>query len=406
MAGGVARYSFRLDAAQLGRLRAVRVHLLPSSDDAATAGWFLEEVRLVRASTALLRFPCRRWLGTSDSGGAVFPADVEVAALAGGSHAEAAPPPPPLLARPLALRAGAAAVPHPDKVKAGCRATVRGDAGDAGEDAYFIAPWAAPGLHPGCLAVGVADGVYMWREQGIDAGAFSRALCAAAAEGARLGVAPTPLRLLQAAYSRLAAAALQGSCTICVVLVDAARGLLRSANVGDSGYLLMAAGARGAGPAAAQAAWHPSGVTYRSPHQEHEFGRPYQLGHHAASDRPEDAMLHTARLAPGDVLILGSDGLWDNLHDVEIAERVQAGVAAGAAPAAIARSVVAAAHEASTRRRGSTPYSVAATEAFDMVYCGGKADDICVVCVIVDEEKEDGASEEKRVSRADPRAKE
>ena len=33
-----------------------------------------------------------------------------------------------------------------------------------------------------------------------------------------------------------------------------------------------------------------------------------------------------------------------------------------------------------------TPYSVGATEAFDMVYSGGKKDDITVVVAIVDEE--------------------
>ena len=40
------------------------------------------------------------------------------------------------------------------------------------------APAAAPAAPPPCsngiYALGVADGVYMWKEQGIDAGAFSR----------------------------------------------------------------------------------------------------------------------------------------------------------------------------------------------------------------------------------------
>jgi protein phosphatase PTC7 len=97
-------------------------------------------------------------------------------------------------------------------------------------------------------------------------------------------------------------------------------------------------------------------------------------------------MLHAAALAPGHALIMGSDGLWDNLYDSEVARLVQAGVDAGAAPAAVARSVAAAAFERSVLKRGSTPYSAAATDAFDMVYCGGKRDDITVLCVLVGEE--------------------
>jgi protein phosphatase PTC7 len=366
------------------------------------------QVRVVRSGAAstsasasppvAARFPCRRWLGFSDAGGAAFPEEQEFDVLpASGGPAEPPPPPAPLLARPLALRAGGAAVPHPDKVKAGARATVRADAGDAGEDAYFITRWAGGGA--GALALGVSDGVYMWRERGIDAGAFSRALCAAGARAAASASAPagtpSPMELLQAAYGDVMAAGVQGSATVCVVLLDAARGVLRSANVGDSGYLLMTprrravggggAGAAAAAAASAHAAWQPCGVRFRTPHQEHEFGRPYQLGHHRGSDRPEDAMLHAAAVAPGDALILGSDGLWDNLHDSEVAALVQDGVEARAPPAAIARAVAAAAYERSTQKRGSTPYSTAATENFDMVYCGGKRDDITVLCLLVEE---------------------
>jgi protein phosphatase PTC7 len=97
-------------------------------------------------------------------------------------------------------------------------------------------------------------------------------------------------------------------------------------------------------------------------------------------------MLHAGVVRPGDALILGSDGLWDNLHDSEVAAAVQAGVDTGLAPAAIARALAAAAYEKSTQKRGSTPYSAAATDAFDMVYCGGKRDDITVLCVLIDEQ--------------------
>ena len=91
-------------------------------------------------------------------------------------------------------------------------------------------------------------------------------------------------------------------------------------------------------------------------------------------------MLHDARLAPGDVLVLGTDGLWDNLHDSEVAAAVQECVSAGQPPAAAARAVVVLATERAVSRC-STPYSVAATEAFDMVFSGGKKDDLAVVVI-------------------------
>ena len=96
-------------------------------------------------------------------------------------------------------------------------------------------------------------------------------------------------------------------------------------------------------------------------------------------------MLHAAPLAAGDALVLGSDGLWDNLHDSEVAAAVQAGVDANAPPAAIARAIAGAAFERSVNKRGSTPYSAAATEVFDMVYSGGKRDDITVLVVLIDD---------------------
>ena len=61
------------------------------------------------------------------------------------------------------------------------------------------------------------------------------------------------------------------------------QGQLQSANVGDSGFLVL-----GRAPYSAH-----YGVKYHSPQQEHSFGCPYQLGHYEGADAPEDAMLMT-----------------------------------------------------------------------------------------------------------------
>ena len=168
----------------------------------------------------------------------------------------------------------------------------------------------------------------------------------------------------------------------CIATVDAAYGLMRTANLGDSGFMLV----RG-DPGKRE-------VAHRSPHQEHEFGRPFQLGHHDASDHPRDAMLTTFPLEPGDVIVMGSDGLWDNLSESEILELVEQafnstgyqrglGAESRAAAARASGAVVSAAYAASMDKRRTTPYSLAATENFDMVYSGGKKDDITAVVVNV-----------------------
>ena len=127
-------------------------------------------------------------------------------------------------------------------------------------------------------------------------------------------------------------------------------------------------------------------IKYRTSPQEHEFGRPLQLGSHAAADRPEDAVRASILVSAGDVVIVGSDGLWDNLFDRQIAQVAARHRAASSAPnpAALARELASMAHAESVNRRAFTPYSYAASEWFDMVYDGGKPDDISIVAAFIE----------------------
>ena len=65
--------------------------------------------------------------------------------------------------------------------------------------------------------------------------------------------------------------------------MSSVQGQLRSANVGDSGYMLLTRAPAGA----------RYELRYHTPQQEHSFGCPYQLGHYEGADAPEDAMLMT-----------------------------------------------------------------------------------------------------------------
>lgn len=59
--------------------------------------------------------------------------------------------------------------------------------------------------------------------------------------------------------------------------------------------------------------------------QEHAFNTPFQLASPQflpACDRPQGGLTYSARLAQGDVLVAGSDGLFDNMWDTQLAELV------------------------------------------------------------------------------------
>lgn len=297
-------------------------------------------------------------------------------------------------------------------------------------------------IHSTQAALGVSDGVYMWRTRGIDAGEFSRALMRHASEAllqsaAReenreqpLVLSADPAAALAAAHAKALEDGTKGSATACVVVLDAVACSLVAANVGDSGFAVaslppywggsgggggMLGGSGGERHAVAEplssknssssssnannsSTNHrfkpllPPGteaprrvLKFRSPQQEHEFGCPFQLGHLPEADLPSSAMRTELPLRHGDLIVLGSDGLWDNVSDEGILSVAAESESSGEPAAAMARRLAAAAFEGSVDRKRGTPYSAAATEAFGMVYSGGKKDDITVLVARVHE---------------------
>ena len=122
-----------------------------------------------------------------------------------------------------------------------------------GEDAHFV-----------CAdqqAIGVADGVGGWARHGVDAGEYARELMLNSAiavlrQHSPAGPAATidPKSVLREAFS---ATRLPGSSTACVLAHSG--GVLRAANVGDSGFMLF----------------RNLRLFYRSPTQQRGFNRPY-----------------------------------------------------------------------------------------------------------------------------------
>lgn len=74
------------------------------------------------------------------------------------------------------------------------------------------------------------------------------------------------------------------SLPLVVMIVLSKQGRLTSANLGDSGFLVLSE---------KDSNDEQMHVKYHSPQQEHQFGFPYQLGHHENADSVENAMLMT-----------------------------------------------------------------------------------------------------------------
>ncbi|CAL1404749.1 unnamed protein product [Linum trigynum] len=171
------------------------------------------------------------------------------------------------------------------------------------EDCHFI--FHAPDGR-GATTIGVADGVGGCREKGIDPGEYSEELMlnALAAVIESGDAAVDPIRVLKEAHSRTAK---PGSSTACIITLAAGDGELRFANVGDSGFKVLRRNA----------------VAYESPIQQSRFNCPFQL-YQAGEDRKlveECAVEGRVKVEAGDVVVAGTDGLFDNLYGSEI-ERI------------------------------------------------------------------------------------
>ncbi|KAK9706681.1 hypothetical protein RND81_07G144300 [Saponaria officinalis] len=247
----------------------------------------------------------------------------------------------------LSLCVGAHIIPHPAKIERG------------GEDAFFIS-----GHNGGAIAV--ADGVSGWAEQNVDPALFARELISNASSMVEdIEVEDDPQVLLRKAH---AATSSKGSATVVVAIMQK-NGLLKVANVGDCGLRVIRKGQ----------------VMFSTCPQEHYFDCPYQLSSEASTQTYLDAVVTTVKLVEGDILVMGSDGLFDNVYDREVVSTITTHRDVTEAAKALARL----ARDHSTDFSFDSPYSSEArTKGIDepdwkkllgMKLTGGKVDDITVV---------------------------
>jgi len=237
---------------------------------------------------------------------------------------------------------GASMCPHPEKKEKG------------GEDAYFVSM--------DRRVVGVADGVGGWTGLGVDPSLYSNSLMRCAKDAVDNGKLIDPIDILTQAYEETKD--ISGSCTACVVSLEG--DILDAVNVGDSGFMVLRNGK----------------IIYRSKEQQYSFNYPYQLGT-GSSHTPSDGDATWIDIQDGDIVIVGSDGLFDNLFDQEILTIVNDNTQSERADVQqIADFITQRAHEAAAQETIPTPFCVNARKS-GYTYNGGKMDDITVVVCII-----------------------
>ncbi|RMZ89624.1 hypothetical protein DV736_g3160, partial [Chaetothyriales sp. CBS 134916] len=285
---------------------------------------------------------------------------------------------------------------------------------DSGQDSYFAARLGPDGT---ATAFAIADGVGGWVDHGIDPADFSHGLCSHMANTslqARDGTLG-PRELLARAYSAIISdpEVVGGGSTACVGVADQ-HGRMRVANLGDSGYVHLRLGT----------------VHHYSDPQTHAFNTPYQLsltppdilrqtmifGGVMLHDGPERADLSDHMLGHGDVLILATDGVWDNLDAQDVLKtvtrvmrqagawkidrsegyvvtdkigdlvkqgRVQSQRLCGTLQAVLAAEIVGEAKAASLDANREGPFAKAVKKEFPYErWTGGKVDDIAVLVLV------------------------
>ncbi|XP_069135215.1 protein phosphatase PTC7 homolog isoform X3 [Argopecten irradians] len=236
-----------------------------------------------------------------------------------------------------------------------------------GDDAYFIT------RNKVADVLGVADGVGGWRNYGVDPSTFPETLmttCERMVKEGRFNPR-TPEKIIQASYEEIQQQKLPliGSSTACIVSLHREDHTVYTANLGDSGFLII----------------RDSEVIHRSVEQQHYFNTPFQLAvvphsqeGQVLSDSPAMADSTSFKVEEGDILLLGTDGLFDNMCEDMIVDHISKLKDHRADIQKTANNMAEEALSLSLDQDYLSPFSLSAIDA-GINLKGGKPDDITVI---------------------------
>ncbi|CAN6693136.1 unnamed protein product [Malus baccata var. baccata] len=228
-------------------------------------------------------------------------------------------------------------------------------------------------LHRRCksfLDFGICDLLVIWlgswAEQDVDPSLFPKELMTNASNFVGdVEVNNDPRILIGKAHAYTSSI---GSATVMIAMLER-DGILKIANVGDCGLRVIREGK----------------IKFSTSPQEHYFDCPYQLSSEIVGQTYQDAMVSNVEMMEGDTIVMGSDGLFDNVFDHEIVSTV----AGYRDVAEAAKALANLANNHSLDSNFDSPYSMEArSKGFEpplwkkilgMKLTGGKPDDITVI---------------------------
>ncbi|ORZ18744.1 phosphatase 2C-like domain-containing protein [Absidia repens] len=252
---------------------------------------------------------------------------------------------------------------------------------DAGEDAFYHT------CTPSGLSIGVADGVGGWADVGVDPALFSWTLMNNAAAAAKDENSLDAHHILDTAFHQLQEGGKveAGSSTACILDLCKMTGKMTTCNLGDSAFLLI----------------RDQKVVYESPSQQHYFNCPYQLTvvpetypdrDLFVTDMPKDGDQKSFFLKDGDIILLATDGYFDNVYSHETLALVNKTMATvdkedgdelvAATIRELAKLLTNTAKFLSLDHKRLSPWAKDA-QAHGSNYCGGKTDDITLIATLV-----------------------
>ena len=252
---------------------------------------------------------------------------------------------------PIKIEAASCVLPHPAKMLWG------------GEDAVFTAGRTF-GVFDGVTSASKIDGVPL----------YSKTLASEMRKASKLNNADISgmnvqelQRCLTEAKNKADSSSTGASTAIVGSITE--DGYLRALNLGDSACIVVRNGKLAA----------------RTRDISHYFDCPYQLSVESP-DKPRDGTRLNIELVRGDIIVMASDGVFDNFPDSDIVELVKTTTQdrPNAKPSLLAKKIADQSRKISLNGKAATPYSKQAKRNGDPDFAdglGGKVDDVS--CVVV-----------------------
>lgn len=180
-----------------------------------------------------------------------------------------------------------------------------------------------------------------------------------------------------------------GATTALVTVLDSNQRRLGIASLGDSGLMIL----RRRGGSQVESGEPQLNIIFKTPAQQHAFNFPFQLCRAPPQmkakmkkqpDQPHDAAVFDVDVEEGDLVLVYTDGISDNLTDNEILKHLN-GLPENVIrdPNQTARILVSAAYERSCDDEAETPFTMEARLAGWHQCRGGKQDDMTCVAAWV-----------------------